>query len=62
MLDAVYAPHATYTEPGPESERMLSYPEALNEALDQEMLRDDRSSSWARMSARPAASSASPRG
>ena len=42
MLDAVYAPHATYTEPGPESERMLSYPEALNEALDQEMLRDDR--------------------
>ena len=42
MLDAVYAPHATYTEPGPETERMLSYPEALNEALDQEMLRDDR--------------------
>ena len=42
MLDAVYAPHATYTEPGPNTERMLSYPEALNEALDQEMLRDDR--------------------
>ena len=42
MLDAVYAPHATYTEPGPDTERMLSYPEALNEALDQEMLRDDR--------------------
>ena len=42
MLDAVYAPHAEHTEPGPETERMLSYPEALNEALDQEMLRDDR--------------------
>ena len=42
MLDAVYAPHAAHTEPGPETERMLSYPEALNEALDQEMLRDDR--------------------
>ena len=42
MLDAVYAPHATYTEPGPATERELSYPEALNEALDQEMLRDDR--------------------
>ena len=42
MLDAVYAPHATYTEPGTDTERMLSYPEALNEALDQEMLRDDR--------------------
>ena len=42
MLDAVYAPHAAHTEPGPNTERMLSYPEALNEALDQEMLRDDR--------------------
>ena len=42
MLDAVYAPHAAHTEPGPETERELSYPEALNEALDQEMLRDDR--------------------
>ena len=42
MLDAVYAPHAAHTEPGAETERMLSYPEALNEALDQEMLRDDR--------------------
>ena len=42
MLDAVYAPHAAHTEPGPDTERMLSYPEALNEALDQEMLRDDR--------------------
>ncbi len=42
MLDAVYAPHAAHTEPGPNTERMLSYPEALNEALDQEMLRDER--------------------
>ena len=42
MLDAVYAPHAAHTEPGPETERMLSYPEALNEALEQEMLRDER--------------------
>ena len=42
MLDAVYAPHAEHSEPGPETERMLSYPEALNEALEQEMLRDDR--------------------
>ena len=41
MLDAVYAPHAAHSEPGPETERMLSYPEALNEALDQEMLRDE---------------------
>ena len=42
MLESVYAPHAAHTEPGPETERMLSYPEALNEALDQEMLRDER--------------------
>ena len=42
MLDAVYAPHAAHVEPGPGTERMLSYPEALNEALDQEMLRDER--------------------
>ena len=41
MLDAVYAPHAAHSEPGPETERMLSYPEALNEALEQEMLRDE---------------------
>ena len=42
MLDAVYAPHAAHAEPGPDTERTLSYPEALNEALNQEMLRDDR--------------------
>ena len=42
MLDAVYAPHTGHIEPGPGTERTLSYPEALNEALEQEMLRDDR--------------------
>ncbi len=42
MLDAVYAPHTPHTEPGPNSERSLSYVEALNEALTQEMARDDR--------------------
>ncbi len=42
MEAAVYAPHATYTEPGPDTDRELSFPEALNEALDQEMARDDR--------------------
>ncbi len=41
MEAAVYAPHATYTEPGPASDRELSFPEALNEALHQEMARDD---------------------
>ena len=40
-------PHAAHTEPGPETERMLSYSEALNEALEQEMLRDEPGlSSW----------------
>ena len=42
MLDAVYAPHAAHVEPGSDTERLLSYPEALNEALEQEMLRDER--------------------
>ena len=43
MLDAVYAPHAEHAEPGADGTvRMLSYPEALNEALEQEMLRDER--------------------
>ncbi len=41
MEAAVYSPHATYTEPGPASDRELSFPEALNEALSQEMARDD---------------------
>ncbi len=42
MLEAVYAPHAAHVEPGPGTDRELSYSEALNEALHQEMLRDDR--------------------
>jgi len=41
MEAAVYSPHATYTEPGPNTDRELSFPEALNEALAQEMARDD---------------------
>jgi 2-oxoisovalerate dehydrogenase E1 component len=41
ILDsAVWAPHQTYTEPGPQGARQLTYTEALNEALDQEMRRD----------------------
>ena len=42
MLDSVYAPHAAHEEPGPDGARALSYPEALNEALAQEMARDER--------------------
>jgi 2-oxoisovalerate dehydrogenase E1 component len=42
MEAAVYAPHATYTEPGPNTDRELSFTEALNEALAQEMARDDK--------------------
>ena len=38
---AGYSPHATYTEPGPNTDRELSFPEALNEALAQEMASDD---------------------
>ena len=41
MEAAVYSPHATYTEPGPNTDRELSFPEALNEALAQEMASDD---------------------
>jgi 2-oxoisovalerate dehydrogenase E1 component len=41
MFDAVYAPHAEHTEPGPVGERTLTYPQALNEAMAQEMERDD---------------------
>jgi 2-oxoisovalerate dehydrogenase E1 component len=41
ILDsAVYAPHQTHTEPKDKGERQLTYTEALNEALDQEMQRD----------------------
>jgi 2-oxoisovalerate dehydrogenase E1 component len=41
MKAAVYAPHAAVEEPGP-SGRELSFVEALNEALTQEMERDGR--------------------
>ena len=40
MLASVYSPHEAHVEPGPESSRELSYVEALNEALRQEMERD----------------------
>ncbi len=41
MEAAVYAPRTQFTEPGPASDRELSFPEALNEALAQEMAADD---------------------
>ena len=41
MKAAVYAPHAVVEEPGPGSGRELSFVEALNEALAQEMERDE---------------------
>ncbi|MBM09316.1 MAG: dehydrogenase, partial [Magnetovibrio sp.] len=41
MMSAVYSPHANYTEPGPIGDRELSMPEALNEAISQEMARDE---------------------
>ncbi len=40
MEGAVYAPHVNFAEPGPGGNRELSYVEALNEALHQEMARD----------------------
>lgn len=41
ILDsAVYAPHLAHEEPGARGERTLSYTEALNEALRQELARD----------------------
>lgn len=41
ILDtAVYAPHQVHTEPKDKGDRQLTYTEALNEALDQEMQRD----------------------
>jgi 2-oxoisovalerate dehydrogenase E1 component len=41
ILDsAVYVPHAAHHEPGPHASRQLSFTEALNEALRQEMQRD----------------------
>ena len=41
MMSAIYAPHANYSEPGPVGTRELSMPEALNEAIRQEMTRDE---------------------
>jgi 2-oxoisovalerate dehydrogenase E1 component len=41
MLGAVYAPHAVYPPPPPAGDRSLSFPQALNEALRQEMARDE---------------------
>lgn len=41
MHAAVYSPHADVTEPGPNTERQLSFVEALNEALHQEMAKDE---------------------
>lgn len=40
MMDAVYAPHNEHSEPAVKGDRVLSYAEALNEALEQEMARD----------------------
>jgi len=37
---AVYVPHVAHREPGPQTDRQLSFTEALNEALRQEMQRD----------------------
>ena len=41
MHNAVYAPHPSVTEPGPSGTRELSFTDALNEALHQQMERDD---------------------
>ena len=41
MHDAVYAPHHEHTEPGASGGRSLTYPQALNEAMAQEMERDE---------------------
>ena len=42
MGDAVYAPHADHPSPPPPGTRELGFPQALNEALRQEMARDER--------------------
>ena len=42
MDGAVYAPHADYPPPPPPGARELGFPQALNEALRQEMARDER--------------------
>jgi len=40
LESAVYVPHVAHREPGPNTQRQLSFTEALNEALHQEMHRD----------------------
>jgi 2-oxoisovalerate dehydrogenase E1 component len=40
LLEAVYAPHTAFREPETKGERELTFPQALNEAIDQEMARD----------------------
>jgi len=42
MLSAVYAPHASVVEPAATGTREIGFVEALNEAMTQEMARDDR--------------------
>jgi 2-oxoisovalerate dehydrogenase E1 component len=43
ILDsAVYVPHVAHREPGPKTERQITFTEALNEALRQEMQRDSK--------------------
>ena len=39
---AVYAPHAAYQAPAERGARQLTFAEALNEAMAQEMARDPR--------------------
>src|SRR5690606_25952989 len=41
MTDSVYAPHLAHREPTSAGSRELTYVEALNEALHQEMRRDE---------------------
>ena len=41
MHGAVYVPHTAHDEPGPDGSREISYVEALNEALHQEMAADE---------------------
>ena len=42
MLNSVYAPHKDHIEPGSTGNRTLSFVDALNEALHQEMAQDER--------------------
>jgi len=42
MLNSVYAPHKDHIEPGSSGNRTLSFVDALNEALHQEMAQDER--------------------